>query len=105
MFDDARSKNLIFVAHCILNQNSISDGTAVFPGSINELLQLFMDMKIGIVQMPCPEFLCLGLDRGNTEGSKAPVVEEKRGFDPLHAEQVVKDVVVVQVRDAGPQRP
>jgi predicted secreted protein len=76
MFDDARSKNLIFVAHCILNQNSISDGTAVFPGSINELLQLFMDMKIGIVQMPCPEFLCLGLDRGNTEGSKAPVVEE-----------------------------
>lgn len=28
MFTDARSKRLILVAHCILNQNSISDGTS-----------------------------------------------------------------------------
>ncbi len=76
MFDDARSKKIIFVAHCMLNQNSISDGTAEYPGSIQEIFRLIIDSNIGIVQMPCPELLCLGLDRGNTEGSKSPVVEE-----------------------------
>ena len=29
MFTDGRSKKVVFVAHCLLNQNSISDGTAV----------------------------------------------------------------------------
>ena len=76
MFNDPRSKKIILVAHCILNQNSISDGTAVYPGSIQEILKLIIDSNIGIVQMPCPELLCLGLDRGNIEGSKFPVVEE-----------------------------
>lgn len=76
MFNDARSKKIVFVAHCILNQNSASDGTAEYPGSIQEIVKLFFDSNIGIVQMPCPELLCLGLDRGNTEGRKSPVVEE-----------------------------
>jgi len=26
--------------------------------------------------MPCPELMCLGLDRGNVEGRFSPVVEE-----------------------------
>ena len=29
MFTDGRSKKVIFLAHCLLNQNAISDGTAV----------------------------------------------------------------------------
>ena len=76
MFTDARSKTIIFVAHCILNQNSISDDTAAYPGTINELMQLLRVSDVGIVQMPCPELLCLGLDRGNRDGSSAPVLEE-----------------------------
>ena len=76
MFTDGRSKTLLFVAHCILNQNSISDGTAVFPGSIKNLLELFNESNIGIVQMPCPELVCLRLDRGNRNGSSAPVLVE-----------------------------
>lgn len=31
MFEDGRSKKVVFIAHCFLNQNSISDGTAVYP--------------------------------------------------------------------------
>lgn len=31
MFNDGRSKKVIFIAHCLLNQNAISDGTAVYP--------------------------------------------------------------------------
>ena len=76
MFNDARNKKIVFVAHCMLNQNSISDGTAEYLGSVQEIIRLIIDSNVGIVQMPCPEFLCLGLDRGNTEGSKSPVGEE-----------------------------
>ena len=66
----------MFLAHCILNQNSISDGTAAFPGCIGEILELASSSGVGIVQMPCPELHCLGLDRGNVNGSSYPVVEE-----------------------------
>jgi len=31
MFTDERAKTIVFVAHCILNQNSISAGTAAYP--------------------------------------------------------------------------
>ena len=76
MFSDGRSKAVVFVAHCMLNQNSISDGTASYPGSIREVLELWCGSDVGIVQMPCPELLCLGLDRGNIDGGGSPILEE-----------------------------
>jgi hypothetical protein len=38
MFIDHRSKRIVLVAHCILNQNAISDGTAHFPGSFRDVV-------------------------------------------------------------------
>jgi len=76
MFDDGRSKSVIFVAHCILNQNAISDGTASYPGHIKEILEVLHSSDAGIIQMPCPELQCLGLDRGNVLGGSTPVVQE-----------------------------
>ena len=76
MFTDGRSKTIIFVAHCILNQNSISDGTATHPGTIKEIVDFLCKSHVGIVQMPCPELICLGLDRGNIEGCSYPITEE-----------------------------
>ncbi|MBN2897637.1 MAG: DUF523 domain-containing protein [Clostridia bacterium] len=76
MFDDARSKQLVLVSHCILNQNAISDGTADYPGTFEDVLRILMDKKVGILQMPCPELQCLGLDRGDIAGSQRAVVEE-----------------------------
>lgn len=76
MFTDARSKKLVLVAHCVLNQNSISDGTADYPGSIKEVVRLLLQSRCGIVQMPCPELHCLGLDRGDVHGAERPVVVE-----------------------------
>ncbi|MBF4691896.1 CD3072 family TudS-related putative desulfidase [Fusibacter ferrireducens] len=87
MFDDNRSKKIIFVSHCILNQNAISDGTADFPGALNELIQLIISNDIGIVQLPCPELNCLGLDRGNIHGALSPVtVENTRIRNSLNAD-------------------
>lgn len=76
MFTDARSRKLVLVAHCILNQNAISDGTADFPGADAELVRRLLQAGVGIVQMPCPELNCLGLDRGDPMGGERPVVEE-----------------------------
>ena len=76
MFEDGRSKKVIFIAHCILNQNSISDGTAVFPAAFYDVIKIILDADIGIVQMPCPELCCLGLNRGNNDGADVSVVIE-----------------------------
>ena len=67
---------MVFIAHCFLNQNSISDGTAVYPAAFKEMSEILLNADIGIVQMPCPEFCCLGLDRGNIHGADSPVVVE-----------------------------
>ena len=76
MFTDGRSKRVIFLAHCLLNQNAISDGTAVCPASYRELLRVLLDAEVGILQMPCPELCCLGLDRGDPRGGERPVTVE-----------------------------
>ncbi len=76
MFDDGRSKRVVFIAHCFLNQNSISDGTAVYPAAFKEVIDSFLNTDTSIVQMPCPELCCLGLDRGNTYGADSPIVIE-----------------------------
>lgn len=38
MFNDGRSKKVVFVAHCFLNQNSISDGTAIYPAANKDVV-------------------------------------------------------------------
>lgn len=76
MFTDVRSKKVVFIAHCLLNQNSISDGTAVHPAAFKDIINILMDNDIGIIQLPCPELCCLGLDRGNIYGADSPVTVE-----------------------------
>lgn len=76
MFQDARSRQVVFVSHCMLNQNAISDGTADFPAANREIVSLLLEENVGIVQLPCPELLCLGLDRGDVRGGERPVLAE-----------------------------
>lgn len=106
MFEDGRSKKVVFIAHCFLNQNSISDGTAVYPAVFRNVIELFMNADIGIVQMPCPEFCCLGLDRGNICGTDFPVVientriraEMKKDIPNAQLDQLA-DYVVYQISE------
>ncbi|HSD83200.1 MAG TPA: hypothetical protein VLG46_05055 [Anaerolineae bacterium] len=76
MFNDNRNKQLIVVAHCIINQNSISDGTADFPSQFEEIMELLKENKLGIIQLPCPELLCLGLARGDEAGATRDLLSE-----------------------------
>jgi predicted secreted protein len=61
---DGRSRKVIFVAHCMLNQNARDAGTADFPAMMKPLLRAMEMRDIGIVQLPCPELMVLGLGRG-----------------------------------------
>jgi len=76
MFTDVRSRKIVLVAHCLLNQNAISDGTADFPGANGDMVRCLLDAGVGILQLPCPEFNCLGLDRGDPGGSQRPLLDE-----------------------------
>jgi predicted secreted protein len=52
---DDRSKRVIFVAHCILNENTRYLGGAFKKGCIDEIVDEIQHHGIGMVQMKCPE--------------------------------------------------
>lgn len=52
---DERSKKVIFVAHCILNENTRYLGGAFRKGCIDEIIDEIQNQGIGLVQMKCPE--------------------------------------------------
>jgi len=59
-----RSKKVIFVSHCLLNQNARPIRGEKYPGSVKDLLEIFAEAGIGIVQLPCPQLeFNGGLDR------------------------------------------
>lgn len=76
MFPDARGRKVLIVSHCIFNQNAIMNGCASYPGTMEKVAELIMGAKIGILQMPCLEMNCLGLDRGRIEGYKNGITVE-----------------------------
>jgi len=60
---DGRSKKVVFAAHCILNQNARHVDCADFPATMKPLLAALQERELGIIQMPCPELMALGLGR------------------------------------------
>lgn len=106
MFHDSRSKKVLLVAHCVLNQNSKIDACAHYPGAIKEVTQILLDAGIGIIQMPCPELLCLGLDREvdvnssrTVESEDTRVAELMRGENSKSLCQAMLDIIVYQVAE------
>ena len=66
----------MLVAHCVLNQNAKIDQCARYPGAMLELTGFLAESGLGIVQMPCPELMYLGLDRQANAGPAATVESE-----------------------------
>jgi predicted secreted protein len=52
---DRRSRKVVFLSHCLLNENTRYLGGACRAGAIPEVLRACLDAGLGIVQMPCPE--------------------------------------------------
>jgi hypothetical protein len=57
---DARSGRLIFLSHCLLNQNACVRGLASQPAVIRDLVDLLLAYDIAFYQMPCPEVTYIG---------------------------------------------
>jgi predicted secreted protein len=53
--EDSRSRRVVFLSHCLLNENTRYLGGACRGGGVRELVVPLIDAGIGIVQMPCPE--------------------------------------------------
>ncbi|MGQ4911611.1 MAG: CD3072 family TudS-related putative desulfidase [Candidatus Thorarchaeota archaeon] len=58
-----RSRKIVVLAHCILNQNAKVEDIATSPAAIVDVMNLVVERGYGIIQMPCPETLHLGLGR------------------------------------------
>ena len=50
-----RSKKVVFVSHCLLNQNARALGSEKYPGAVKDLTDMLSEAGIGIVQIPCPQ--------------------------------------------------
>ena len=56
------SKKILVVSHCVLNQNAVVHGLERAGGGF-PLVHEILKEGIGIIQLPCPEFLYLGSTR------------------------------------------
>lgn len=52
---DERSGTVVFLSHCLLNENTRYLGGAGRPGNVAEVISSCLEQGIGIVQLPCPE--------------------------------------------------
>jgi predicted secreted protein len=52
---DERSEKVVFVSHCVLNENVRYLGGAFRRGGVDEIIDDLQQCGVGIVQMPCPE--------------------------------------------------
>jgi predicted secreted protein len=66
---DGRSRRVVAVIECVLNQNARDEGAAVSPAVNHEVLRLCREHAVGLLQMPCPEMRHLGLARTRPPGT------------------------------------
>ena len=52
---DARGGRVVFMSHCLLNENVRFPGGATCAGAVPELVGGYVADGVGICQMPCPE--------------------------------------------------
>lgn len=57
---DERSRRVVLVSHCLLNQNTRYAGGATRSGAVSELADELIGAGYGIHQLPCPERLAWG---------------------------------------------
>ena len=92
-FHDARSRKVIFITHCHLNQNARLERCAESPAATRTLAEGLLQREIGIVQMPCPELMVLGLNRGH--------IAVRSGLESIPARDALRKLaadVVFQIR-------
>ena len=52
---DRRSGRVVYLSHCLLDENTRYLGGACRPGCVGEIVLHCIERRVGIVQLPCPE--------------------------------------------------
>ena len=84
-----RSKRVIFLSHCILNQNTVVYPLARAKGAYRQIIEAIMDAGIGIHQLPCPEYKYLGLKR-------KPM--DKQEYNTAEFRKIGKDISIEAIK-------
>ena len=88
-----RNKKIILLAHCILNVNAKVHGLAVEPAGCRTIVSSLMDHGFGIIQLPCVEQSCFGINRWGQ-------VKRQLDFPGFHAKsRALLQPVIEQVLD------
>lgn len=72
-----RSKKIILVSHCLINQNVRPLGGEKYSGIVKELLELLSESGVGIIQIPCPQ---MEFSDGLNRKSKSKDSYDNNGF-------------------------
>lgn len=81
------SQYCVFVSHCILAQTVRAEGCAKTPAIINRVVQFLMKHEFNIMQMPCPESIAVGIERGK---------HGKKWYEEKGIRRVCKDIAEKQ---------
>ncbi|QZY55955.1 CD3072 family TudS-related putative desulfidase [Crassaminicella profunda] len=84
-----RLQKVIILSHCILNQNTVVKPLARAKGAYNRIVKNILDLDIGIHQLPCPEYLFLGLDR-------KPM--SKKAYDSYTYRKICKEIALSSIK-------
>lgn len=85
-----RKKKVIITSHCIINQNSVVRPLARARGGFKNIILTLIENDIGIVQMPCPEFIHLGLNRTPMSKEEYNTKEYIELCDKIASDTVIK---------------
>ena len=61
--NDSRKRKVAFLTHCFLNINTRFPQGCAYAGANVPVINTLLKHDLGIIQMPCPEFLCMGLEK------------------------------------------
>ena len=98
-FADVRGGKLVLVPHCALNQNARAPGAAERPAAVLELIVGLLERDVGIFQMPCPELILFGLDRGKLRIEEELERPSARAVCRRLAREVVSQIQEYRARD------
>jgi len=86
-----RNKKILYISHCVLNQNSVIRDWERSQGAFNDIVRVLLDNNISIVQLPCPEFTFLGEGRPPMTKEEYDIPEYRRLCREL-SEKVTKQM-------------
>jgi predicted secreted protein len=84
-----RSKKIVVLSHCLLNQNTVIAEEARAMGAIPSVVSWALEKGYGMVQLPCPEFTYLGINR-------PPMTYEE--YDTAEYRQHCREILLPVVR-------